>query len=570
MHSPNSMAFRVSYSSPRMTQLCAWENPISPPIPETRTRNRLPTSNFCYFGLDILHQFHGDDKPNRYEAWSPNCTYIPSYQGVPPSLCDLETAAAAGLLPLFDGSLGGFDYRFFPQALNDDNVELSFIPKTERNGVEWQFLGHLCELVAADKFHLTHTGLGKLVDRAKELELERVQILQNLEPVILCKTNRRNWSESPTESELMSQFSSPLPWETLVARFAAVQRKLVHKAAFSEYHKAFINNDSAPGMQNIPRAGNSIGCWANGLSQENLDLLLRWEVPVFFLHRYVPGVDYPPSPGSGYCSADYRQNRERRGLHYDEERTVLEQNQYDKLARLSHCVLLTTYSTILPHRPILEHGSSCGSWQNGHKRSPSEAYDSLSSSQNQPYVSRPFSLCTSWNDNEDDPPLPTLYGTLPDRTAKPRPPPPPIQSVPHSRQWVKFVDNGLHPLSSPMERTFSKAGYRYRPPLDSEFEIWFDRENCRMFYFLDRELNDIDPMEPDGTDEFGRPWPDFALLPIGTGRPTKWLYSTKDPRSYKRNLPNFHSIQDRPSYAALPVNPTLMDGTSSTLRGIPS
>ena len=76
-----------------------------------------------------------------------------------------------------------------------------------------------------------------------------------------------------------------------------------------------------------------------------------------------------------------------------------------------------------------------------------------------------------------------------------------------------------------------------------------------MFYLFNSRLNDIDHIEPDGTDEFGRPWPDLVSLPKGVGRPTKWVYSTKDPRSLKRSESTMGSFR-------------LSRGDSSDLSGV--
>ena len=530
------MAFQVSYQSPKMTQLYAWENSLSPPKPEVHARSRLPTANFSYTGVDIVYRFEEDTVSKRYEAWSPNHDSIPSYWGVPPSLRDLEKAAADGRFPLFDGSLGGFDYRFFPQVLDDETVELAFITKSERSRVEFAFLGDLCIPVSSGQFRLTRAGCASLVDRAKDLESKRNFLLKRFNTGSLRQMIHPDWLESPTEDEIILQLGHPLPWETLVVRFAAIQRKLARKRAFSMYHKAILDTTSDSEIRRIRTAGDGfIGCWANGLSQRNLNLLLKCGIPVFFLHKYTPDVDYPSSPGSLGIVPDHRQRKERKGLLCVDERIFVEKNKYDELARLSHCPILTTFSLRLPRRPqiaIFDGPFVCGSWHNGHIRSTSELFTLPPPSP--PPTPRPnaYGLAprTSWDDGEDsdEPPLPRLDGFIIEPTARPRPPPPPIQKAHYNKLWVKFKDNGLHPGSSPSSRTFEYVGSRYRPPYNSDVEIWYDRENCRMYLLLDNELNKIDPIKPDGKDEFGRPWPDFALVPAKYGPPTRWVYATKD------------------------------------------
>ena len=58
-----------------------------------------------------------------------------------------------------------------------------------------------------------------------------------------------------------------------------------------------------------------------------------------------------------------------------------------------------------------------------------------------------------------------------------------------------------------------------------------------MFYLFHTgsRLSDIDPIEPDGADELGRPWPVDASFPKEVGCPTRWVYATKDPRSQRHN-----------------------------------
>ncbi|TDL13610.1 hypothetical protein BD410DRAFT_846781 [Rickenella mellea] len=486
------------YTTPRLSMAASWKESSTF---NTFMKTKVPTP-FSYCGIDVVNS------GNRYEIWSPNTTRLASY----PSLHLLPNAK------LFDGSYGRNDYGLFPQVLTDETLHWAFIKRCRPEYPEWFTL--TSHWVPSHRNNLNHGSpseefKSKLIARCVEIEKRRKDLDNAVRQYLKFSTLRAVWVQYPTPEDVERR-CAPTSWEEAVDNVAALQRSIKEKAGVIELFRAkSVDSDrvlregtppAAAGDRGIPVF---MGGFANQLSQENLRFLLAIRIPCFFIHEYIPLVDFG-APGI----KERRQDRECKGFIFADVQAAITANAFDKLALRSNSL----YSSTVRYTRISvdpNPNSLSGSWRQLRADRPANL-----AFRPRPLSPPPDELMDS-DDDDDDIPM-----TSKPLTKIPRGPPPAI--IPKSTAPTVHITDVEGRGAELKMNELRVASKRNPPPEDDVKEIWWDREHSYKFYFAD-SLQSTEPTDPDGFDEWGRPFPTCYVMPRGHKQP-KWIYCSAEPK----------------------------------------
>jgi len=254
-----------------------------------------------------------------YELWSPNSDAIDYYPGAPLKE-PVDSFDATSRYQ--DGRLGPHDWTLHPQHFYAKRPWLGFCLCPPVDVRDWHSV--LPELVplplvwapsasTPGKGSLNPEFLSSFSDRAALL-YDRTRKFRTSDPPSRSRQlvlDHRPFYPGPDDFAVLTE-RSVWTWEVLVPWFVGIQRGLREMEAWLTMMKYWGRRRSRKPLS-IPKAEpGRIGIWLNGASKaDGLWLLRLGIVPVYIIHRYTEGVDFP-SPSSGAAIQDRRPPPDRR------------------------------------------------------------------------------------------------------------------------------------------------------------------------------------------------------------------------------------------------------------------
>lgn len=239
-----------------------------------------------------------------FELWSPNTSKMEFYPGWGTE----ESAYSASHLtnPTFpDGRIGPYDWTLHPQHFCTRAPWLGFVRCPPTNVGDWRTIS--AELVPLVLVWLS----SKAPRRTGTIDSNYARCLSARANQLSYRVMSYGQSEA-TDQDLRRVLDSrptyPSPsdtnrllerrewrWEELVPLFTAIQRGLREMEAWLTMMMFWDLRHNLDGLKFIPEAGlERVGVWLNGASKsDGLWLLRIGVIPVYVIHRYVPGEDYP-------------------------------------------------------------------------------------------------------------------------------------------------------------------------------------------------------------------------------------------------------------------------------------
>ncbi|TDL16317.1 hypothetical protein BD410DRAFT_844521 [Rickenella mellea] len=482
-----------------------------------------------YVGTDVRYE------GQRMEIWSPNCHSLASYPGLPQVFVKDR---------LFDGSEGRADFGLFPQVLTEETIHYALLKRRRSDYPEWFALTeHWKPTHPNDSNHGSPSPqfTQRLIQRCRDLEARRVDLKGVYRKRNAAPPSHSAWTSSPTESDILTA-CAPSSWEVAVDRMAKLQRFIKEKSALYEWYKVQLRTlESWRGdlLHGVPQAlpdPNSpdgsplfMGGWVNHLSQPSLDILLAVGVPCFIIHEYIPTIDFYDDGGG---PVERRQRVERCSFLLEVDKRACDDNPFDKLAKtlgLSQNTLMCRgYGYPGPREAQPNPRSLSGSWsQILPDRPPGQTYLPLP----------PSPACSNSDPESSDDDIPRMKAR-PSKQLRPKPPP--IQKQ-YPTEQMHFSDRSPRPnlqdddgdgddydkwLVNPQwkPRRLYVVGKNSKL---RDADVWFDRENGRTFHFM-TPLKFVAPLRPDGSDEWGRPFPTCYMNP-SKSKPSTWIYKSHAP-----------------------------------------
>ena len=254
-----------------------------------------------------------------YELWSPNSDRIDYYPGAPlKEPVDSFDATSR----YHDGRLGPHDWSLHPQHFYAKRPWLGFCLRPPVDVRDWRsVLPELVPLPLVWVPSASTPGEGSLNPEFLSSFSDRAALLYagtrdfrtsdpptpSLQHVLDC----RPFYPATNEFAVLTE-CSVWTWENLVPCFVGIQRGLREMEAWLTMMKYWRRRRSTKPLS-IPKVEpGRIGIWLNGASKaDGLWILRLGVVPVYIIHRYTEGVDFP-SPTSGAAILDRRPPTDRR------------------------------------------------------------------------------------------------------------------------------------------------------------------------------------------------------------------------------------------------------------------
>lgn len=537
---PDAHTFK--YSEPRITHLETW---MQKPTVDSNMRTTVAFPFECH-ERDVQLT-----TGERYQLWSPNDAYLPPFPGSRPSDYKFPHLWSYQLL---DGTSGKFDAGFYPQVLKSPELHLAFMPRPPiATQDEEHLLRHHPEFSALKQYwRVTGLATGRpsalfvaaLKQKAAWLETMRSKQIKELHIV------DSRYREFPSVLDIDVWVAETF-WEESIDRIAAIQYAMKEKWAYYNYYRVKANPIAkSTTLKALGCNAKYMGCWANALTQKEVDFLLRNSVGVYFVHQYVAGIDF------GHGLVDCRA-RKAVGDFFFASHLFLVDKFEPKLAASG--VRLDDLHIEL-HSP--HPGTTSGSRSHGHVREPrnclSAELQPLHILQHAPTLKQQQQPRVTLDDmeaaeGEEDPPSAKATASSRLLSVSGGPTPPPIQACPPGRTWIWYSNVPIDDDDSDVPKPMTWLNKRQIKELMEEYEhtpnhVWYDRQKAQGLIFKEPPPT----YEYDVSDKWGQPCPEIKWFRSGEpARPSKWMYKNKDVQKHLIGLaydqPNPEQSVPRPS-----------------------